>query len=176
MWTGSTTVSSSDTITLALSSCEPNLVLSRASLAFGGVGTIRTSPQVDRLTIAGAGTVPWTAASSHPSFLVSPTSGTGPASLTVSMHSGATASASGTITVSSGAACNSPEETTVTYTQKAAGAGSPPFGSFDTPVHGAIGVQGSVAVTGWALDDTSVQVEEELSGGQKIKRPKSLDP
>lgn len=26
------------------------------------------------------------------------------------------------------------------------------------------------------LDDTSVQVEEELSGGQKIKRPRSLDP
>lgn len=160
MRTGATTVSSSDTITLALSSCEPNLVLSRASLAFGGVGTTRTSPQVDRLTIAGAGTVPWTAASSHPSFLVSPTSGTGPANLTVSMGSGATASASGTITVSSGAACISPEETAVTYTQKAAGTGAWPFGSFDTPAHGATGVQGSVAVTGWALDDVEVKKVE----------------
>jgi hypothetical protein len=32
----------------------------------------------------------------------------------------------------------------------------PPFGAFDTPAHGATGIQGSIAVTGWALDDTAV--------------------
>jgi hypothetical protein len=32
----------------------------------------------------------------------------------------------------------------------------PPFGSFDTPVNGASGVVGSLAVTGWALDNTGV--------------------
>ena len=156
MRTGGTTVSSSDTITLAQTSCEPNLALQRSSLAFGGVGTTRTSAQADNLSIVGAGTVTWTAASSHPSFQVSPTGGTGPAVLTVSVRTSATASATGTITVSSSDACNSPEETAVSYTQKAAGTGSAAFGSFDTPANGATGVQGAVPVTGWALDDVEV--------------------
>src|SRR5207302_1733695 len=30
----------------------------------------------------------------------------------------------------------------------------PPFGSFDTPANNAAGVQGAIAITGWALDDT----------------------
>jgi hypothetical protein len=34
--------------------------------------------------------------------------------------------------------------------------GSPPFGSFDTPVNNSTGVTGSIAVTGWALDDDEV--------------------
>jgi hypothetical protein len=40
------------------------------------------------------------------------------------------------------------------------GVSSPPFGSFDTPAHGATGVTGNTPVTGWALDDTSVQSVE----------------
>jgi hypothetical protein len=32
----------------------------------------------------------------------------------------------------------------------------PPFGSFDTPTNNATGLTGSIAVTGWALDDTGV--------------------
>src|SRR3990170_8637122 len=32
----------------------------------------------------------------------------------------------------------------------------PPFGSFDTPTQNATGLTGSVAVTGWALDDNGV--------------------
>lgn len=33
---------------------------------------------------------------------------------------------------------------------------APPFGSFDTPSDGATGLTGSIAITGWALDDTGV--------------------
>jgi hypothetical protein len=33
---------------------------------------------------------------------------------------------------------------------------APPFGSFDTPAHGAGGVTGAIAVTGWTLDDVEV--------------------
>jgi hypothetical protein len=36
------------------------------------------------------------------------------------------------------------------------GGGAPPFGAFETPAHGTAGVTGSVAVTGWALDDDEV--------------------
>ena len=34
----------------------------------------------------------------------------------------------------------------------------PPFGTIDTPAQGATGVAGSIAVTGWALDDSEVTV------------------
>lgn len=34
--------------------------------------------------------------------------------------------------------------------------GASPFGSFDTPGNGASGVQGAIALTGWALDDAGV--------------------
>jgi hypothetical protein len=33
---------------------------------------------------------------------------------------------------------------------------APPFGSFDTPAHGATGVTGAIPVTGWTLDDVAV--------------------
>ena len=31
-----------------------------------------------------------------------------------------------------------------------------PFGSFDTPLNAATGITGSIAVTGWAMDDVEV--------------------
>jgi uncharacterized protein YkwD len=173
MRTGATTVAASDTITLSLSGCAPNLALERAALDYGGVGTIRTSPQTDRLSIVGAGTVDWTAVSSHPTFLVSPASGTGRASLSVVVRGDASASASGTITVSSPDACNSPEEIAVSYTQKAAGTGASPFGVFDSPASGTTGVQGSIAVTGWALDDvevTKVEIYRDPVGAEAVGR------
>jgi hypothetical protein len=40
------------------------------------------------------------------------------------------------------------------------GASSAPFGVVDTPASGATGVTGAIPVTGWALDDTSVQSVE----------------
>ena len=40
------------------------------------------------------------------------------------------------------------------------GASSAPFGVVDTPADGAGGVTGAIAVTGWALDDTTVQAVE----------------
>jgi hypothetical protein len=36
------------------------------------------------------------------------------------------------------------------------GASVPPFGAFDTPVDGSIGIAGSIPVTGWTLDDVGV--------------------
>jgi hypothetical protein len=177
MRSGSTTKAASDTITLAQTTCEPNLALERTTLAWGGVGSVRTSAQQDRLSIVGAGTVPWTAASSHPTFQVSPTSGTGRATLTVSVRSDAAANATGTVAVSSSAACNSPEEIAVSYAHKPAGAGASPFGSFDSPAHGTTGVQGSIAVTGWALDDvevTRVEIYRDPVGAEPAGRHGSV--
>jgi Zn-dependent metalloprotease len=44
-----------------------------------------------------------------------------------------------------------------------------PFGSFDTPVHGATGIAGAIPVTGWALDDiqvTSVKIYRDPITGE----------
>jgi hypothetical protein len=43
----------------------------------------------------------------------------------------------------------------VTVTQ-AGGVSQPPFGLFESPTDGAFGISGSLAVTGWALDDVGV--------------------
>jgi hypothetical protein len=44
----------------------------------------------------------------------------------------------------------------VTLNTVPSGTSHPPFGSFDTPANGSTGIVGSVAVTGWALDDVGV--------------------
>src|SRR5205085_5090349 len=46
---------------------------------------------------------------------------------------------------------------------------APPFGAVDTPAEGATGITGSLAVTGWALDDalvTSVRILRDPVGSE----------
>src|SRR6185437_8418128 len=72
---------------------KPRMVLDRALLNFGGHNNNGTSvtvtpPQQVRLSIVGPGTVNWTATTAGTAanlFTVSPSSGTGPAILTVSV-------------------------------------------------------------------------------------------
>ncbi|MCP5046964.1 MAG: hypothetical protein GY940_07310, partial [bacterium] len=54
-------------------------------------------------------------------------------------------------------ATNSPGAVTVTLDVYGPGLTVPPIGSFDTPRGGACGLAGSIAVTGWALDDIQVE-------------------
>jgi hypothetical protein len=142
----------------------PTLSLSATTLNFGAVSGHGTLPTVTpaqaiRLLQAGTGVVSWTATADQPWITVSPASGTGAAILTVSVNntgnilpsSGARA---GTITVTANGASNSPSAT-VNLTL-VAGTTASPFGSFDTPLDNTTGVTGSIAVTGWALDDLGV--------------------
>jgi hypothetical protein len=88
----------------------------------------------------------WTATSNASWVTLGSASGTGSATVTYSVAANSTSSLrTGTLTVAGNA---------VTITQGAA-VTAPPFGSFDTPT-GATTVSGSVAVTGWALDDLGV--------------------
>lgn len=121
-----------------------------------------TAPQKLRLSqAAGSGDVAWTVSSNAPWLKVTPASGNGPATLTVSIQPfGLTGIGAhiGTITVNAGGESLPP--VTVTWTLLAEG-GAVPFGSFDTPIAGTPDVTGAVALTGWALDDvevTSVQI------------------
>ena len=89
------------------------MTLDKTSLTFAAVSTgaaftSQTPAQTVRLTQSGAGTVTWTATSTAPWLVVSPTSGSGPATLTISTRfaSGLTASQTGSITVALTGASN----------------------------------------------------------------------
>jgi hypothetical protein len=91
-----------------------------------------------------------------PWIVVTPTSGTGSARLSVSTQfaPGLTATQGGTITIAQ--AANTVGPISVTLNAIPAGTSQPPFGSFDTPANGSTGLAGSVPVTGWTLDDVGV--------------------
>ncbi|MEP6593051.1 MAG: fibronectin type III domain-containing protein, partial [Acidobacteriota bacterium] len=52
----------------------------------------------------------------------------------------------------------------------------PPFGAFDTPTNNSTGITGSVAVTGWALDDNGVSKVRILRGPITGENPDVLVP
>jgi hypothetical protein len=147
--TGPLFIDHSDTPSILLSNNKVNL------------GAQRNGPTTGKETITitntGQGSLDWTANPSASWIDVSPTSGAGDGQIEVGVGSTALSPGfyTGTVSVSDPAAINSPQIITVNYTVYAPGEDSAPFGSFDTPVEGSV-VSGSVAVTGWALDDIEV--------------------
>jgi hypothetical protein len=149
--------------------------LERQRLRFGveKSGTTLTNvtpPQPVAISIAGA----WTAVSNQPFVTVTP-SGSGSGLLTVQVVNGAGLPATGaapqaTITVTSADLPTLPQTITVDVQVYAPGTTNAPFGFFDTPVSGATGVTGAIAVTGWALDDIGV------TGVQIWRDPVAGDP
>jgi YVTN family beta-propeller protein len=143
----------------------PTVALDKTALVFsaitsGAAFTAQTSAQTVRVTQSGAGTVTWTAASTTPWLVVSPTSGSGARTLTIAPQfaSGLTATQTGTITLAFTGASNTAGPITVTLTVVSSTAAvSPPFGVVDTPAGDATVLAGSIAVTGWTLDNIGVQ-------------------
>jgi len=141
-----------------LSFTVPLASISRSTLAFGAVnsgGTLTTKTGSQAVTVS-AGTT-WLATTTTPWLQVSGGSGTGNGQFTVSVVGVPGLPASGTVvgavTVTSGA--SPPQTVPVSLTLYGSAATAPPVGSFDTPATGAQ-VAGSIAVTGWALDDIEV--------------------
>jgi hypothetical protein len=145
-------------------SVSPTVTLDRSALTFAALNngtafTAVTAGQAVHLTQSGLGTVTWQAVSNQPWLVVTPTSGaTGTATLTVSTQftPGLTATQSGSITITLSGAANAVGPVTITLNSIAPASALPPFGSFDTPTNGVIGVAGSIAVTGWTLDRVQV--------------------
>jgi hypothetical protein len=140
------------------------MTVDRAALYFGAASTgaaftFRTPVQVVRLTQSGPGAaVSWTATSNQPWLTVTPASGVGSAALSVGVSFAggvpAVGSLSGAVTIAySGATTAS---STVNASLSLPAQTALPFGAFDTPANGSSGLQGSIAVTGWALDDVAV--------------------
>jgi hypothetical protein len=139
------------------------LTLDRQTLRFGGIKTgvaltLVTAPQEITISQSGSGTVSWTAADNQPWLEVSPASGAGAGRFNVTVVDASSLPSSGTVTgtvtISNSAGANSPE-LQVTLTLNPGGTTTAPFGAFDTPVNN-VTVQGSIAVTGWALDDIGI--------------------
>ena len=160
-----TATSNAATLTVSATTAAPTMALDRTALAFaatsnGAAFTAQTAAQSVRLTQSGTGTVTWTATASQPWLVVSPATGSGPATLTLSVRfaAGLAASQSGTVALAFTGAGNTVGPINVTLAVVSSTAPvSPPFGVFDTPVGDATVLAGSLAVTGWTLDNIGVQ-------------------
>ncbi|MCX6546032.1 MAG: hypothetical protein NTV05_16675 [Acidobacteria bacterium] len=168
----------------------PRIALNRRRLDFGGNdnGRLVGDPQTVSVAISGTGasSVRWKVTSSNPLVLVSPVSGTGSGTFDVSI-------ASSTIypdnmwgdyyvTVEesvAGTTSNSAQYIRVVFTMYPKTGTSAPFGAFDTPVNGTAGMQGSFAVTGWALDDVGidhVEIWRDLTPTENLAHAYTSDP
>jgi hypothetical protein len=144
----------------------PTITIDRSALAFtavtnsAGTSVIALTPaQTVRLSQSGAGTVTWTAASSQSWVSASPASGAAPATITIAVNSAAlpaSASATATITIALTGAKTSSATITVTLTKTIDTSSPPPIGTVDTPADNSV-LAGSVAVTGWSLDNVGVK-------------------
>jgi hypothetical protein len=166
--TGATRADSGGLLSIGAIATPPTVSLDRTSLMFGAVSssaafTSQTPAQTVRIMQTGAGTVTWTAAATTPWLAVSPASGTGPATLTISTRfaAGLAASQTGNVAVTFAGAANAagPINVTLAVVSSTAPA-SPPFGSFDTPAGDATVLAGSIALTGWTLDNVGVKQVE----------------
>ena len=144
----------------------PTMSLDRSSLRFAATRsttafTSQTLGQTVRLTQEGPGSVTWTATPNQPWISVSPSSGTGSATLTVTVAFSSSLPSSGTSNGSialafTGAANSTAGPITVALTTIPNGTSTAPTGIVDTPADGTSGVTGSIGVTGWAIDDVEV--------------------
>lgn len=135
----------------------PEITLSRTHLNFGSIiSGATTNAQSIRIVNTGGGMLLWTAESTVSWCNVSPVSGTGNGTVSVSVDTAGLSFGTydGSVTVSATYPSTSPG--TVSITLIVYESGSVPFGILATPVDGST-VYGSVPVTGWVLDDIGVE-------------------
>lgn len=130
--------------------------LDKTKLYYGAViGGPTTGSQDFIISNAGTGVPNWTVTPLENWIQVTPKSGTGNGAVSVSVNpqEHQTSSHYAQIAVYDANALNSPQFVDVYLTMKNPYESNPPFGSFDTPLDGASGMNGSVPLSGWALDD-----------------------
>jgi hypothetical protein len=135
------------------------LTVDRSSLTFGVVSGngVRTGAQQLRLTQTGSGPVTWSASTSASWLQISPTSGSGSGIISVALGPNVPSTTSAaTITITANGVMNSIAPVTVLLGVVSYGASAAPVGVVDTPADNITGVTGSLAITGWAIDDIDV--------------------
>jgi len=147
-----------DYIYVVQNTVTPQIDLNRNRLNFGA-STQGQKTSDEKLTIRniGGGILNWSVNSNESWIKLSPQSGPGYGTVIVSAESIGLAPGthSGTVMVTAPGAVNSPKVVSITLNVYPAGNTSPPFGDFATPLDGST-VYGSIAVTGWILDDIEV--------------------
>jgi hypothetical protein len=141
---------------------SPQIQLNPRQLQFAGdtSGAV-TGPQTIYVRKSGGGTLDWNVSVSDYWIKCPPVSGfnRGMVEISVDARGLASGTYTGSVFFSSPNAGNSPQAVDVTLAVHESGQNSSPFGSFDTPGHGAV-VYSSVPFTGWALDDVGVEKVE----------------
>jgi len=146
------------TVNVYNSTGPSHIELNRKWLNFGAViGDSRTGSQRFLISNSGGGTLDWTASVSAAWIQVSPLNGTADMMVMVSIDAAGLTPGSynGTVTILDPNADNSPAVLYIYLEVKEKPQETAPFGSFDSPVDGAV-VSGSIPITGWALDDVEV--------------------
>lgn len=118
-----------------------------------------TPPQDVAVTVTGASTA-WTASADQPWVQIVNGSGSASGRFAIAVVNpnnvlGGSTTGSATVTVTV-AATGLVATVPVAVTVQLSGTSAAPFGFFDTPLDGATGLSGSIALTGWALDDIGV--------------------
>jgi hypothetical protein len=141
-----------------LSTPEPIISTDKTLFNFAGSGSHVTDSQLLRISNGGTGILNWTAEPGESWIRVSPSSGSGPGivKITVNPTGLSPGTVTGTITISAENVHNSPQIVKVNMTVYKPGSTGAPFGYFETPADKTTGITGSIPVTGWALDDIRV--------------------
>lgn len=144
----------------------PEISLDHTLLNFGAIRSVTASgAQTVMIGNSGGGALNWTAASSSSWLRVSPAAGAGAGEISASVDITGLSEGiyPGTLTITDPNASNSPRTVAVTLKVYGAGQTSEPFGRYATPLDG-VTVSGSIAVTGWVLDDVGVESVKIYSG------------
>jgi hypothetical protein len=148
----------------------PQIALSKNKLNFGAQsGGIATQSLSVIISNAGGGTLNWTAFPQTSWMTVTPGTGAGPGTIIIGVNATGLSAGTytGTVLVTAAGAVNSPQTATVNL-QVHDGTGAP-IGVVDTPADGTTGIEGSVPVTGWAVDDievVNVKIYRDPVGGE----------
>ena len=151
-------------------SIPPVIALNRVQLNFAYMkGGANPDSQWFQVMNTGGGTLAWQVSTEAEWLGLSPTSGTKKGIIEVSIQPAGLAAGeyNAEVRVTDTHASNSPVLLPVSLIVLETWEDQPPFGSFDSPADGAQ-VEGSIAVTGWALDDVgidAVKLYYEKNGG-----------
>jgi len=157
---GSPSDTSDSTFSIVDSIPTYKITLDRENLYFGSTGNVSTNSQTFLIgSNSSLSTVPtWSITDNQNWLACNPTNGTGSGLVTVTATPAGLSAGNytGIITVSDPNATNSPQKISVNLIVYGTNQTSISFGDFATPIDGST-VIGSIAVTGWVLDDIGVE-------------------